>query len=103
MKESTMNILQRLTLLLLFTLGLSMAPAASLAEPALQARPVVNINQASAAELAEALDGVGMTRAEAIVADREQHGPYASAEDLSRVSGIGPATIERNKSYIHTD
>ncbi|MBZ2188154.1 helix-hairpin-helix domain-containing protein [Alcanivorax sp. JB21] len=98
-----MNILQRVALLVLLALGLSMAPAASLAEPALQARPVVNINQASAAELAEALEGVGLTRAEAIVADREQHGPYASAEDLRRVSGIGPATIERNKSYIHTD
>ncbi|MCH8544971.1 MAG: helix-hairpin-helix domain-containing protein [Alcanivorax sp.] len=94
---------QRIALLCLLTLGLSMTPAASLAEPALQARPVVNINQASAAELAEALEGVGLTRAEAIVADREQHGPYANADALSRVSGIGPATIERNRSQIKTD
>lgn len=98
-----MNIVQRIALLVVLTLGWSIAPVASLAEPALHARPVVNINQASAAELAEALEGVGLTRAEAIVADREQHGPYANAEALSRVSGIGPATIERNRSYIQTD
>lgn len=73
------------------------------AEPAIDARPMVNINQASADELAEALQGVGLTRAEAIVADREQHGAFGSAAELARVPGIGPATVERNRAWIQTD
>lgn len=48
----------------------------------------VNINAASAAEL-DALPGVGPATAEKIVADREANGPFASPEDLKRVSGIG--------------
>lgn len=48
----------------------------------------VNINTATADEL-DALPGVGPSTAEKIVADREANGPFASAEDLKRVSGIG--------------
>lgn len=48
----------------------------------------VNINRASAAEL-DALPGVGPSTAEKIVADREANGPFATVEDLKRVSGIG--------------
>lgn len=60
----------------------------------------VNINTADAATLALALDGVGMTRAEDIIAYREQHGAFASVEDLGQVRGIGPATLERNRDRI---
>lgn len=69
-------------------------------EPAVQAQPVVNINQASAAELAEALNGVGISRANAIVAWRQAHGPFKSAEELANVKGIGAATIKRNQARI---
>ena len=48
----------------------------------------VNINAASAAEL-DALPGIGMSTAEKIVADRQANGPFATIEDLKRVSGIG--------------
>lgn len=48
----------------------------------------VNLNVASAAEL-DALPGVGPATAEKIVADREANGPFATVEDLKRVSGIG--------------
>ncbi|MBX9034741.1 ComEA family DNA-binding protein [Gordonibacter massiliensis (ex Traore et al. 2017)] len=48
----------------------------------------ININTASAAEL-DALPGVGASTAEKIVADREANGPFKTAEDLKRVSGIG--------------
>lgn len=48
----------------------------------------VNINAASAAEL-DALPGIGMSTAEKIVADRQANGPFATVEDLKRVSGIG--------------
>lgn len=60
----------------------------------------VNINQANAATIAKSLDGIGPTRAEAIVAWREAHGPFKKADDLHHVKGIGKATIERNRSAI---
>lgn len=53
----------------------------------------VNINRASAAEL-DALPGVGPSTAEKIVADREANGPFATTEDLKRVSGIGDKKYE---------
>lgn len=67
--------------------------------PAFAATPV-NINKADAATLAKSLDGVGHTKAEAIVAWREEHGPFKSVDDLGQVKGIGPATLERNRDAI---
>ncbi|TAL83863.1 MAG: competence protein ComEA [Rhodanobacter sp.] len=60
----------------------------------------VNINQANAATIAKSLDGIGQNRARAIVAWREAHGPFKRADQLSRIKGIGKATLERNRSAI---
>lgn len=60
----------------------------------------VNVNQASAEEIAAALNGVGQTRAEAIVAYRKAHGDFKTVEALSQVKGIGTKTIEKNKADI---
>lgn len=60
----------------------------------------VDVNRASASELAEALQGIGPRKAAAIVAYREQHGPYRNALDLVNVKGIGQKLIEQNKSLI---
>lgn len=48
----------------------------------------ININTATAEEL-DALPGIGAARAAAIVAYRQEHGPFRYPEDLLRVSGIG--------------
>ncbi len=69
--------------------------AVSLAEPA-----TVNVNAANASVIAEVLDGVGMSRAEAIVEYRQQHGAFADAYDLANVKGIGDRTIELNEDRI---
>ena len=71
----------------------------ALALPAFAATPV-NVNKADAATLAKSLDGIGHTKAEAIVAWREAHGPFKKADDLKHVKGIGKATIERNRGAI---
>ena len=71
----------------------------ALALPAFAATPV-NINKADAATLAKSLDGVGLSKAEAIVAWRQEHGPFKTVEDLSQVKGFGPATLERNRNAI---
>jgi len=60
----------------------------------------ININTASAEELAEALVGVGLKRAEAIIEYRTAHGPFLSKAQLMDVKGIGEATLEKNKAII---
>ncbi|ABM61344.1 ComEA family DNA-binding protein [Halorhodospira halophila] len=70
---------------------------------AVQAAGGVDINAASADELASVLNGVGEARAEAIIEEREANGPFQDAEDLSRVSGVGPATLEENREQIRVD
>ena len=97
-----MKLFQSLLFGLLLALGAATAVNASASgkEPAIQAQPVVNINQANAAELSEALSGVGISRANAIVAYRQANGPFKSADDLARVKGVGSATVKRNLSRI---
>lgn len=65
-----------------------------------EAKSKVDINTADAATLALALDGIGMAKAQEIVAHREQHGEFKSVEQLADVKGIGAATIARNRDKI---
>ncbi|WP_210397665.1 ComEA family DNA-binding protein [Motiliproteus sediminis] len=60
----------------------------------------VDVNTASAVELAERLQGIGASKAAAIVAYREQHGPFASVEELVAVKGIGDALLARNRDRL---
>ena len=46
------------------------------------------------------VNGVGPRKAAAIVAHREQHGPFRSHQDLARVKGIGENLVQKNKSLI---
>jgi competence protein ComEA len=60
----------------------------------------VNINTADAQMLADKLKGVGDARAQEIVRHREAYGPFASAEELMEVKGIGQATLDMNLEVI---
>ena len=60
---------------------------------------LININTATEAEL-DILPGVGPSTAEAIVADREENGPFSTIEDLMRVSGIGEKKFEKLAGQI---
>ncbi len=53
----------------------------------------VDLNAADATTL-QTLPGIGPVLAERIVAWREEHGPFASVEELGEVSGIGPAILD---------
>jgi competence protein ComEA len=64
------------------------------------ANPVVDLNTADAATLARVLNGVGPAKADAIIAYREAHGPFQHIDELVKVKGIGPATIEQNRSVM---
>lgn len=69
------------------------------AAPAFASTPV-NVNTADAETLAKSLDGIGLSKAKAIVAYREEHGPFKSAEDLAQVKGIGQSTLQKNHDAI---
>lgn len=62
-------------------------------------RFLVDVNQAEWAELA-ALPRIGETLAKRIIASRERHGPFRSPEELQRVRGIGPRTVELLRQYV---
>lgn len=59
----------------------------------------INLNTASAEELTE-LNGIGETKAEAIVAYREEHGAFGKIDDIMQVSGIGQGTFDKIKDHI---
>ena len=60
----------------------------------------VDVNTADAETIARVLDGVGLTKAQAIVRYREENGRFTDAYDLTQVRGIGDATVARNEERI---
>lgn len=60
----------------------------------------VDINTATAEQLADTLVGVGAARAEAIIIYREEHGPFNHIDELVNVRGIGLRTVDRNRDRI---
>ena len=60
----------------------------------------VNINTADEQTLVDKLVGIGPAKAKAIIAYREEHGPFASVDALLEVKGIGPATLEKNRALL---
>lgn len=59
----------------------------------------ININTATEAEL-EQLNGIGKTRAQAIIEYRNNNGRFESIESIKKVSGIGDSTYEKLKEQI---
>ena len=68
------------------------------AEP-LSAEFEVDLNEAEWPELAQ-LPDIGETLARRIVESRNRDGPFFDHEDLKRVRGIGPRTLERVRPYL---
>src|SRR3569833_284116 len=63
----------------------------------------VDINTADAATLAKELNGGGPARAQAIVAYRNEHGPFKSADDLALVKNIPRKLIDNNRELLRVD
>jgi competence protein ComEA len=85
-----MEFLRKGLLVFLFAMA---SPMVALAGP-------VNINTADAETISQELKGVGMSKAQAIVEYRENHGPFKSHDDLTLVKGIGVKTVELNRENI---
>lgn len=60
----------------------------------------VNINSASAEQMAGALNGIGLMKAQEIVRFRETNGPFESVDQLVSVKGIGTGLLERNRDIV---
>ncbi len=85
-----MKFLRQCLVLFLFAVA---SPMAAFAGP-------VNINTADAETISAELQGVGMSKAQAIVEYRKNHGPFKSFDDLTLVKGIGARTVEINRANI---
>jgi competence protein ComEA len=59
----------------------------------------VDVNRADWPELIQ-LPGVGEVLAQRLIAERQQNGAFQNLDDLARVRGIGPRTLERIKPYL---
>jgi len=60
----------------------------------------VDINSASAEEISQALVGIGPSKAEAIVAYREEFGQFEDVDELINVRGIGLRTVDQNRDRL---
>ncbi len=78
----------------------TLAALAALVISSVTSAAPVNINTADAAEIAAALNGVGLNKAQAIVDYREAYGMFNKADEIVFVRGTGEATYENNKSDI---
>ncbi|HEU4626609.1 MAG TPA: helix-hairpin-helix domain-containing protein [Steroidobacteraceae bacterium] len=63
----------------------------------------VDINTADATTLARELNGVGPARAQAIVAYRNEHGPFKSVDDLRLVKNMPQKVIDNNRELLRVD
>ncbi|MFP5414365.1 MAG: ComEA family DNA-binding protein [Gammaproteobacteria bacterium] len=75
-------------------------PPTSTTQAATRAEAAVNVNTASAEQLASGLDGVGPAKAQAIIAYRETNGPFKDEAQLLNVKGIGEAILKQNEGKI---
>lgn len=70
------------------------------AEQAIPQASKINLNTADMAVLQRELVGIGEAKAKAIVAYREENGPFASVDELLEVKGIGRSIMERNRDKL---
>ena len=96
------EVLLALTVLVLL---IGRLPASPRDEPPIRPEDLalrVHLNRADASDLV-ALPGIGPARARAIVLDRRARGPFSGPEALTRVHGIGPATVERIRPHLYEE
>jgi competence protein ComEA len=86
--------MKRTPIIAALILVFSLLSGFAIAEPA-----EININTATVETLAS-LNGIGETKAQAIVAYRSENGPFKSADDLTQVNGIGEATLKKNADRL---
>ena len=69
------------------------------ANPGYQSSGLIDLNTAPSREL-ETLPGIGPSLAGAIIAYREDNGPFAAVDDVDDVPGIGPKTLDSIRELV---
>ena len=87
------------------SLGATLSHAAPTAIPAPSTstemtQASINLNTADAPTLQRELSGIGLGKAQAIVAFREANGAFTSVDELLEVKGIGKALLDRNRERL---
>lgn len=59
----------------------------------------VDVNHSTWVEWMQ-LEGIGISMAHRIVADRNLHGPFRSIDDVARVPGIGKSTLDQIRPWL---
>jgi len=90
---------------LLFTLSVAATaapamPEAAPAPAAMMQTSTVNLNKADADTLQRELAGIGMAKAQAIVAHRDANGVFTSVDELLEVKGIGKSLLDKNRDRL---
>ena len=67
--------------------------------PAWASQPV-NVNTASAEEIADNLKGIGLSKAQKIIEYRDANGAFGHIDELVNVKGIGVRTVDQNRGMI---
>ena len=95
---STISTLFLLVILNLFSIQ-------SFAEESINTSPhaLLNINTANAQQISQALKGIGLKKAQAIIDYRESYGNFTHVDELTAVKGIGKSTLEKNVHLIGLD
>ncbi len=96
MKEREEHLMEKIKQKIMTVLLILALPAFANAGP-------VNVNTADAETISAELQGVGITKAIAIVEYRKANGPFRSPDDLVQVKGIGARTVDLNRQYILLD
>ncbi|MDO6571857.1 MULTISPECIES: ComEA family DNA-binding protein [unclassified Gilvimarinus] len=64
-----------------------------------QSMSIINVNEAGLTSLVQ-LKGIGESKAKAIIAWREEHGPFETVDELLSVNGIGESTLESIRKQV---
>ena len=107
MKAKHLMIISSVLVVLFLLFNSTVVPAADTSQAAREGKGTlvatgeqkVNINTADVSTLTR-LKGVGPQLAKRIAAFRKSNGPFAKAEDLMQVKGVGEKIVERNKEVI---
>jgi competence protein ComEA len=76
---------------------LTSSPTKAISKPV---SALVNINTADEETLVAELKGIGIKRAKAILAYRNEHGPFKSIDDLVKIKGISQRIVDQNREKI---